>query len=69
MFKNYQSKPILREAHQVEASDTIIPVEGKDSTSRLLAADSSLEFKHYEEVKVGDYIVYLNDTDIYHCAE
>lgn len=69
MFKNYQSKSILREAHQVEASDIITPVEGKESTSLLTATDSQLQFKHYEPVSVGDFIVFLSDDDVYHCTK
>lgn len=68
MFKNYQSKPILHKAHCVEESDIITPVEGKEATSLLTAADSQLTFKHYEPVNVGDYIVYSNDDDVYHCT-
>lgn len=45
-----------------------------DSTCELFFDDGeygktagSVVFKFHEPVKVGDYIVYLDDTDIYHC--
>ena len=68
MFKNYFSKPTIRRAHQVVAADKII-VLNKDSTSMLQFnnLEEEIEFKHYEPVKVGDYVVFLNSEDVYHC--
>ena len=68
MFIKYQSKPITRLAHKVTESDVITEVEDKESTSVLNSSSSSVAFKHYEPVLVGDYIVYLNEDDIYHCS-
>jgi hypothetical protein len=62
MFKQYHSKPITRSAHLVTEDDVIVKLD--ESTSSL---NGEVNFKHYEEVKVGDYIVYLNEEDIYHC--
>lgn len=70
MFKEYQSKAITRLAYQVEEGDTISGVFGLQSTSVLTTPNQdSVRFKHYEPVKVGDYIVYLTEDDIYHCTE
>jgi len=66
MFKEYQSKPVTRKAHEVISEDEIVPVD--DSTSKLVNTDGELLFKHYEPVKYGDYIVFLNDDDVYHCS-
>ncbi len=70
MFKDYQSKPVVRKAHEVSADDLIGKVIGEDSTSELVldGDKSGIKFKHYEPVNTGDFIVYLNDDDIYHCT-
>lgn len=70
MFKDYQSKPITRSAHRITNEDTTYKVEGAESTYILIIKESleKVRFKAYEEVKVGDYVVYLDDTDIYHCS-
>lgn len=65
-FKEYQSKPITRKACEVLSSDNIQKCQ-LQSTSAIEVDGERLEFKHYEPVKVGDFIVYLNDDDIYHC--
>lgn len=64
-FKDYKSKPVIRRAHEVTYSDIedLQVVSNKPSTSVL----SGIEFKHYVPVNVGDFIVYLDDTDVYHC--
>jgi hypothetical protein len=69
MFKDYQSKPTVRNAHEVTDNDKI--VTHTDPSTSLLINDSiplGLTFKHYEPVAVGDFIVYLTDDDIYHCS-
>ena len=66
-FKEYQSKPIKRLAHKVTAGDVITKVEGQEATFNLISGKSDVDFKAYEEVNIGDYIVFLNDNDIYHC--
>ena len=66
-FKEYQSKPIVRLAYEVLDSDSI-NVEEKESTSSLVIDGEKVFFKHYEPVSAGDFIVYLNDEDIYHCS-
>lgn len=68
MFKKYVSKPIIRMAHQLTALDEVTAT-GKESTSYFGKGEQLVEFKHYEPVKVGDFVVYLNDDDIYHCSK
>ena len=72
MFKEYQSKPIIRRAYKILKTDYI--VEGKDNKHFILKTthittkgDSAIEFVAHEKIKTGDYIVYLNAKDIYHC--
>lgn len=67
MFKDYQSKPITRKAHQVESLDELSAVD--ESTATLTIGMEQYTYKYYEPVKVGDFIVFLDDTDIYHCSE
>jgi hypothetical protein len=70
MFKKYESKPVTRLAHEIKGSDFIGGVVGAESTSELVLDGEStgVKFKHYEPVIVGDFIVYLNDSDVYHCS-
>jgi hypothetical protein len=67
-FKKYQSKPIERLAYQIKETDGI--VKCLDSSRHTLYFDNrndSLDFVAHEKVNAGDYIVYLNDDDVYHC--
>ncbi|GAB2799035.1 hypothetical protein GCM10027040_27560 [Halomonas shantousis] len=64
-FRKYQSKPITRLAYQVQPNSRITKVG--EATWRIEIADKQIDFKAYEPVMVGDYIVYLNDQDVYHC--
>lgn len=69
MLKDYQSKPVTRKAHKIEVEDKISKVPGVESTYILESADEfNLTFKAYEEVAIGDYVVYLTSSDIYHCS-
>lgn len=65
-FKECQSKPITRLAYEVRDSD-IVTAEDKEATSSIVIDGHKTFFKHYENVKTGDFIVHLNDSDIYHC--
>jgi hypothetical protein len=66
MFKNYFSKPTIRNAHKITDTDRITALD--DSTSMLQAENMlGVAFKHHEPVNLGDYIIYLNDKDVYHC--
>jgi len=65
MFKDYESKPVTRKAHKVTADDVLTVID--ETTQSITIEGQTVNFKHYEEVKVGDYIVYLNESDIYHC--
>jgi len=64
-FKEYLSKPIKRLAYQIKESDHIECLPDK---VHLITIDCiEVSFVAHEPVKAGDYIVYLNDMDIYHC--
>lgn len=67
MFKSYQSKPITRLAHRITEKDVIKKVEIEEATYKIWLLDKTVKFKAYKSVNVGDYVVYLNDDDIYHC--
>ena len=67
--KDYTSKPITRSAHKVEETDIIEKHCSEEATFILLTQNENVTFKAYEEVKTGDYIVYLNKDDIYHCSK
>ena len=61
MFKEYQSKPITRKAAKIGNEELVYFPEKSE------AMYEGTVFKCYEEPKVGDYICFLNDNDIYHC--
>ncbi len=67
MFKEYESKPITRLALQITDLTELESVD--DTTLRFTKGKVAVLVKHYEPVKVGDFIVYLNESDIYHCSE
>lgn len=64
MFKSYQSKPITRVAHRIEEADVFTAID--EYTSVILIGDEAVEFKHYEPVQAGDYVVRLTVADTYH---
>ena len=66
MFKEYKSKPITRKALKIIEQHNV-RYDGI-STAKVTLEHRVLEFKCYEEPKVGDYICYLNAEDIYHCS-
>lgn len=65
MFKDYESKPVMRSAHLVTINDVIAKVEGEEASYTL---NTDILFKAYEPVSVGDYIVRLTVEDTYHCS-
>ena len=64
-FKEYESKPVVRLAHEVTDKDVITKVG--EATFEIVSGEDSISFKAYEAVKTGDFIVFLNDKDVYHC--
>lgn len=65
-FRPYQGKPVVRLAYEITEADTV--VKGTEpSTSEICIAGTWYSFKHYVAVKAGDYVVFLNDKEIYHC--
>lgn len=70
MFKEYKGKQITRKAFEITSPDQLL-VEHDLINSKnrygLKTPDGVLEFVAHEEVNVGDFVVYLNDKDIYHC--
>lgn len=67
-FKVYQGKQINRIAYEIKASD-VLPVVKGTHESGVLAIEvegNRYEFVHYEPVNVGDFVCFLDETDIYH---
>lgn len=67
MFNRYQGKAIERLAHEVLATDVIVKTKA-EATSAIDIDGELVYFKHYDPVMAGDFIVYVNDEDIYHCG-
>lgn len=64
-FKEYESKPIYRKAYKIQKEDIpeIVMTGGVPQKCTL----KGVVFVAYEEIKAGDFIIYLDDTDVYHC--
>lgn len=70
MFKDYESKPVTRRAMKITEDMDFDIIDDSTMTCYYKMSDTEktyVDFKHHQEVEVGDYIVYLNDDDIYHC--
>ena len=65
-FKPYQSKPIIRLAHEITDSD-VISRHGDNMYQIKIPTGQVMAFMAYGVVKTGDYVVFLNQSDIYHC--
>ena len=72
-FNQYESKPVTRTAHQItqeDRNDMIFLGSGKKANVQI--GDEVIEFAYHcsmNDIKVGDYIVFLNDEDTYHCSQ
>lgn len=66
-FTDYNSKPIVRKAYEILEGD-LIEYDTDTKQAILRHTNDVLPFVAYEQPKAGDYIVYLNEDDIYHCS-
>ncbi|MGL5906204.1 MAG: hypothetical protein ACRCZA_05700 [Shewanella sp.] len=69
MFNEYQSKPIIRRAYQIKSAAEIVPTAVETRSILRVEGHKDLWFCHYEPVAVNDWIVYLNESDVYHCTD
>lgn len=68
-FNVYQGKQINRVAYEVKKDDVITLVKGPSgvpSKSAIKIEGEVYEFAHYEPVNAGDFICFLDETDVYH---
>lgn len=69
-WKQYQGKQIQRTAYEVQDFDVIKTRTelhtGGPSKSVIMIDGEEVEFVHYEPVKPGDFICYLDESDVYH---
>lgn len=65
-FKEYESKPVTRLAYEI-TEDDVLWTTGNESEWATTVDGKTVKFKAYEDPMTGDYIVYLDDTDVYHC--
>lgn len=65
-FKHYESKPITRLAHRITDNDAIQALP--DCTYALAVDGVDVFFKAHTIPVAGDYVVYLNEDDVYHCT-
>lgn len=75
MFKDYQSRPIVRKAYKIQENDIITKIDEATSSIQVVSQRAVeqnydiVQFKHYEPALWGDYIVYLSRIDVYHCTK
>lgn len=65
-FQRYESRPITRLAHQITERDHIVSA-GENRLRLITPEGEKISFEHYMDVKTGDYVIYRNEDDIYHC--
>lgn len=72
-FSVYQGKAINRIAYEIQLDDVITPIKraneldtGGPALSEIVIGDVEYQFAHFEPVLAGDFICFLDDTDIYH---
>ncbi len=70
-FLLYESKPTIREAYQIKSDDLIQVVEGSVTQGKALIniSDVNYTFAFHEPVNAGDYVIFLTESDIYHCNQ
>lgn len=75
-FKLYDAKPIQREAYQLTEEDIKRINEFMDNSQTDAAVffigEESINFAYHckpDEIKAGDYVVFINENDTYHCSE
>jgi hypothetical protein len=66
-FRQCRSRPIFRQAYQLQESDVLTPVS--ENTLAVGIGGCVVEFKHHEPVVAGDYVVHLTEKDTYHCSK
>ena len=64
-FKSYKSKPVIRSAYEIQSNDAIHAVG--ESEFYMSIGGNDVAFKAHETIFPGDFIVYLDDKDVYHC--
>lgn len=76
-FKLFDAKPIQREAYQLTMQDVISMRFDRDDVSDsnragIIVGCTPISFAYHckpEEIKAGDYVVFINENDTYHCSE
>lgn len=66
-FKDYQSKPVTRRAYQIQSTDVIHQID--EHTYEIRIDGDLYTFKAHETIFPGDFVVYLDESDIYHCRQ
>lgn len=69
-WREYKGRQINRTAYEIKDSDKIVSKSatytGGPSKSSIEIDGEMFDFVHYEPAKPGDFICYLDATDIYH---
>ncbi len=69
MFKDYESKPVTRRAYEIQSNDEVKPIENSTLWRLTTSTGEMIHFAvHSDTVNAGDFVVFLNDKDVYHCA-
>lgn len=72
-FHQYEGKPVTRTAYQLTKRDLVTLTWDMDSNKATIQIEGELiKFAFHcrpDEIKAGDYVVFLNENDTYHCSE
>lgn len=66
-FRRYESRPITRLAYEIQESDVIEAIPDSNLYD-ITVAGQAITFVAHQEILPGDFIVYLNADDVYHCG-
>lgn len=67
MFKEYNSKPVVRTAYEIQSTDNLDWCP-ETKVLNLSIADEHYSVACFEEPVAGDFVVYLDADDVYHCS-
>lgn len=66
-FKSYTSKPVKRFAYEINSKDHIHALSETDYI--ITVEGEEISFKAHETIFPGDFIVFLDEDDVYHCRQ
>lgn len=66
-FQIYETRPTQRLAHQITEDDRILNTDQDGYSLLITPTGTKITFSNNKDMKTGDYVIFLNKEDIYHC--